>query len=225
MSILFDDIDQRFLGPDRPAFRAVLRADSLVEAAASAFALGRPTEARRVLSEAASLPSSDATQVMSRVLLATFAGHVSARRPGPRERASAAITLVAWGQPFTACSVLLDGGTDAALRHAARSLSASRPSDCALAAVVALHERSFSTALQLLNEAGDEAGDAGLHGVLTHIQTLVGELAVQLGIPGRCPSGARRCDRAVGQDRSAALGRPGRGGRGDEERAARGSPP
>ncbi len=157
------------------------RSQTLIEAAASAFAAGRPREGRSLLSDAASAPHDGDVANASRVLLRSFGGYPPATEFESAGHIMAATWLVAAGQPLTAFSVLLDAGSSLAVRVAARSLSASRPSECALAAVVALHDRNFSLALQLLQEAGRHADELRLEGVNSHIRTLTGELSVQLG--------------------------------------------
>jgi DNA-binding CsgD family transcriptional regulator len=155
--------------------------DSLHRAAAAAFARGRSSEAHRLLGVVGVVSPSDHPSTVALVLLSTFAGHASARRHGPGAFGDVARKLVGWGQPLTAFSVLVAAEPDAGVREVARSLALSRPSDCGLAAVVALHEGNFSLALQLLTEAGHQADGAELHGVRTHIRTLVGDLSVRLG--------------------------------------------
>ncbi len=193
MSTVSDEVDQCRLHPAWPTLQTTstfrqgqvlprqMDADAVIGTAATAFARGRPGEARALLGHAASMPGSEVTRMTTRVLLSTFSVHPAVPLRDPREHAAVASRLVAMAQPLTATAVLLAAGGGAAVERSARTLALSRPADCGLAAVVALHERDFSSALQLLVEAGHQADGAGLHGVGTQIETMVGELSVQLG--------------------------------------------
>ena len=163
---------------------AVEDAGSLLEAAATAFAHGQSSEGRRLLRIAGTSPCTARESMVSGVLLATFASHASALRPDPTAHGEVAEQLTEWDQTLTAFSVLVAAEPDVSIKKLARSLASSKPHDCGLAAVVALHERDFTSALRLLQAASHEADERGEQGVSAHLRTLIGELSVQVGTHG-----------------------------------------